>query len=216
MKISILCSSDKHPVNVWLEKWVETNSPNHEILMFREVDEIIGGDLLFLISCTVIVSHEIRCRFKKTLIIHASDLPEGRGWSPHIWDLLKGKSEIILSLIEAEDKVDSGDIWTKLAVTIPSTDLYDEINNRVFQAELKLMDYAIQKFRSIKPTKQNCLKKTTYYPKRTPKDSELNVNLSICDQFDLMRVCDPERYPSFFYYGGEKYYLYLKKSTNDK
>ena len=43
-------------------------------------------------------------------MIHASDLPKGRGWSPHIWGLINEAQQITISLLEAVDKVDSGDI----------------------------------------------------------------------------------------------------------
>ena len=48
-----------------------------------------------------------------TLVLHASDLPDGRGWSPHVWDVISGKSSLTLSLINAEDSVDTGHIWKK-------------------------------------------------------------------------------------------------------
>ncbi len=50
-----------------------------------------------------------------------------------------------------------------------------------------------------------------FYPKRTPIDSELNPNMSIVEQFDLMRVCDENRYPAFFYFKGYRYKIVLKK-----
>ena len=70
--------------------------------------------VFFLISFLHIVKKEIRHRFKHTLVIHASDLPVGKGWSPHIWEILKGNNKITVSLLEAEDKVDSGNIWKKI------------------------------------------------------------------------------------------------------
>ena len=43
-------------------------------------------------------------------MIHASDLPKGRV-GLHTWEILDGKSEITVSLIEADESVDAGDIW---------------------------------------------------------------------------------------------------------
>ena len=110
MKITILCSSSEHPVNAWLERWTSTWGDKHEIEIIREKLDMSGGDLLFLVSCSSIVKKEERQSYKKALVIHASDLPRGRGWSPHVWEILDGGVDICVTLLEVEDKVDSGDV----------------------------------------------------------------------------------------------------------
>jgi len=206
MKITILNSSQEHPVNFWLKKWIDKNKSNNKIQLIRSKKELVEGDILFLISCSELISNNERNKFKKTLVIHASDLPTGKGWSPHIWDIINGNEVITLSLLEADDKVDSGDIWTKIKLNIPSTALFDEINQIIFDAELDLMDFAVKNFNSITPLKQNN-KNQTYWPKRTPKDSEIDISKSLDEQFNLIRVCDPERFPAFFFKNGKKFKL---------
>ena len=51
------------------------------------------------------------------------------------------------------------------------------------------------------------LGKTSFYRKRTKKDSEININKSIRKQFNLLRVTDNKRYPAFFYFKKKKYIL---------
>ena len=84
MRITILNTSEIHPINVPLKQWIEKNELGHEIKLQRSKKNLGGGDLLFLISCSEIISKGDRAKFKSTLVIHASDLPSGRGWSPHI------------------------------------------------------------------------------------------------------------------------------------
>ena len=110
MKVSILCHSPTHPVTYYLKQWVHRNSDKHKVKLFYEKGELPGGDVLFLISCSDIIGLEYRNKYKKTLVIHASDLPQGRGWSPHIWQLIEGAEKLTLTLLEAEDKVDCGNI----------------------------------------------------------------------------------------------------------
>jgi methionyl-tRNA formyltransferase len=131
MNISILTTSIEHPVNAYLDKWAEKNK-NHQISIVHSKEELIPGDILFLISCSEIISKLERGKFKKTLVVHASDLPHGRGWSPHVWEIINGATDITLSLLEAEDQVDTGDIWKKISVPIPKTTLFDEINELIF------------------------------------------------------------------------------------
>lgn len=209
MKITILTTSVEHPVNAWLEKWILKSKEKHTINLIRSNKEIVSGDLLFLISCSELVSAQDRQRFNKTLVIHASDLPRGRGWSPHIWDIVNGKELITLSLLEAEDRVDSGAIWKKQQVKVPKTALYSEINSIIFEAELELMDFAVENFSTISPITQGEAE-STYWPKRTPSDSEIDIEKSISEQFDLVRVCDPKRFPAFFYKDGKKFKLKIE------
>ena len=53
--------------------------------------------------------------------------------------------------------------------------------------------------------------KETFYPKRTKKDSELDIKKSIKQQFNKLRVVDNERYPAFFIMNGQKYILKVYK-----
>lgn len=211
MRIAILCSSEDHPVNTWLEKWVKKHSKIHEITLVRKKSELQDGDILFLISSHEIIDSKIRNMFGKCLVIHASDLPTGRGWSPHIWQIIEGRNEICVSLLEAVEKVDEGPIWCKKRLNIPDTALYDEINELLFNIELDLMDYALEHFGSMVASNQDGTIKPTYYPKRKPLDSEIDPSRSIAEQFDLLRVSDPQRYPAFFKFRGQRYKVILEK-----
>ncbi len=211
MRISLLCSDEQHPVNEYLSKWISGWKDVHRIELARKKNELSGGDILFLVSCSEIVSAKDRALYRSTLVLHASDLPRGRGWSPHIWQIIEGAEEIVLSLVEAEDKVDSGRIWKKMRFSVPKHALWNEINALIFEAEIELIDYAVRCFERVTPTLQDCSVDPTYYPKRIPSDSEIDPSQSIASQFDRMRVCDPNRFPAFFILHGKKYKLVLEK-----
>ncbi|MBS83521.1 MAG: UDP-glucuronic acid dehydrogenase [Gammaproteobacteria bacterium] len=210
MKLTILCSSKEHPIFPQLLKWKESNSKNHQIHLINSRNEVSDGDILFLISCTEIIGNEIRKNFKKTLVVHASDLPKGRGWSPHVWSILKGSNKIVVSLLEAEDKVDSGNIWKKQNIYLVGHELFDEINSKIFSTTLELMNFTIENFEKIKPTSQEG-DPGEYYPQRFPKDSEIDIKKSILEQFNLLRISDTNRFPCFFNYKGHKYKIFLEK-----
>ncbi len=203
MKVSVLCSSSAHPVFRYLRKWGKYSE------LVTSKDELSGGDILFLVSCTEIIGRETRDKYKKTLILHASDLPYGRGWSPHIWQILEGRNELVLSLLEAEDEVDTGAIWEKKKIRLEGHELYDEINHKLFTAEIELMDHAIANFGKTAPQPQTG--PTSYYPRRKPEDSRLDIEKPLQDQFNLLRVADPERFPCFFEHKGVKYILKIEK-----
>ncbi|MET3053303.1 formyltransferase family protein [Pseudomonas alkylphenolica] len=211
LKITLMCSDPQHPVNRMLGDWVAAHTQDHAITVCRKKSELPGGDVLFLISCSEIILAAERARYAKVLVLHASDLPRGRGWSPHIWELVQGATFITLSLLEAADNVDSGAIWCKEVVPVPSDALYDEINNLLFQAESRLMDFAVANFGTVTPEPQSDEYEPTYYRRRVPEDSEVDPSLSLAAQFNLIRACDPRRFPAYFKLHGNVYKIMLEK-----
>jgi methionyl-tRNA formyltransferase len=211
VRITFLCSDSAHPVNIYLEKWISYNTMYHQVTLARRKSDLVGGDILFLISCSEILQASDRTAYQACLVLHASDLPEGRGWSPYVWAIINGAEELTLSLLEAEDPVDSGRIWKKLKFQIPKHALWNEINESLFLAEIELIDFAVEHFRDVLPAHQNPNITPSYYPRRTARDSRIDANIGLKDQFDLIRVCDPLRYPAFFDLHGHRYKLVLEK-----
>lgn len=211
MKVVIICSNPKHPVYPYLESWVNEKKKNYNVKLLTKVQDINdSGDILFLVSCTEIVPDSIRNKFRYSLVLHASDLPEGRGWSPYIWDILNGKDTLTLSLLNAKDPVDSGEIWKKLSIKLSGNELYDEINHLLFTAELQLISWACEHIDCSIAQPQNDTG-MSYFRKRTPEDSELDADLSIRSQFNLLRVCDPDRYPAYVIINNTKFNIRLEK-----
>jgi methionyl-tRNA formyltransferase len=215
LKIEILCSSPEHPVNPWLRRWVETRGSSDSVSLVHSKRELNSGDVLFLISCSEMIGRDIRDRFAHTAVVHASDLPEGRGWSPHIWAVLNGALEIVVSALVAEDMVDSGAIWGKTTVEIPKHALSGDINKRLFETTLKLMTRVCAMVENDEEPQPQDDRPPTYLPRRTPADSEIDPHASISSQFDALRVCDPDRFPAFFRLHGHAFEVRLKRRTTE-
>jgi methionyl-tRNA formyltransferase len=215
MKISVLCTDHNHPVNEVLVPWIGKQSETHIVDLVRRKSELQGGDLLFLVSCTEIISAPYRAMYDVCIVMHASDLPVGRGWSPHIWQIINGATVITLSAIDAADKVDTGKIWAKRTIDFEDTLTWSEINEKLFIAEIEMMDHVINNFTVITPVPQSESIEPTYYPRRVPLDSAIDPNKSIGEQFDLIRVCDPTRFPAFFEFRGRRYILKVETCVED-
>jgi methionyl-tRNA formyltransferase len=213
MNITVLCSDFMHPINPYLEKWIATATTNLNIKLVREGCGLTDGDILFLISCSEIIPKDIRDQYKVSLVLHASDLPRGRGWSPHIWELSQGSEVITVTLLEAEDKVDTGRIWKKVTVPVPKHALWSEINHLLFQAEFELINFAIKNYHNIQPQQQSAAIPPTTYLRRTKQHSQIDPYKSIAEQFDLIRMCDPNRFPAFFNFLGKRYLLKVEESN---
>lgn len=215
MLISIICSDFQHPVFPYLQKWAETWDDVSAVKIVRKISEVDKADILFLISCSEIISAADRARFGNVFVIHGSDLPSGRGWSPVVWQVLAGQRKITISLIEAQDPVDTGDIWAQEVIDIEKSDLFDDINEKLFQAELRLMSKAVTLVSAGHAPKKQNEDGASYFRKRTPADSEINPNSSIAEAFDAIRIADPNRYPAFFRLHGQTYAIELRKLPND-
>jgi methionyl-tRNA formyltransferase len=209
MKISILCSDERHPIQPRLREWCKCRGDEHQIELVGRSPELSGGDILFLVSCHEIIGASVRDRYAATLAIHASDLPDGRGWSPHIWSILAGARQLTVALFQVDDGVDTGPIWRKQRIDLEGHELFDEINDKLFSSELALMDFAIANLATIEPMPQPT--GGVRHRRRVPEDSRIDPNRSIAEQFNLLRVADPERYPAFFDLAGRCYEIIVRK-----
>jgi methionyl-tRNA formyltransferase len=212
MKISILCTDPQHPVVASLRAWRDVMSAaGHAVALAFDKAELAGGDVLFLVSCGQIIRDADRAKYGATLVLHASALPTGRGWSPHIWAIVGGQNTITVSLLEACDPVDTGPVWLETTFVLEGHELLAEINEKLFAAEIALMSRAVESFGAIVPRVQ-VGDPGPYMAKRSPADSRLDPDKSIAEQFDLLRVVDSQRYPAFFDLRGQRYVLRIEKA----
>lgn len=207
MKISIICSDDRHPVRPHLDHWAALHGNDHEISIIRKPSELIGGDILFAISCSDILRPAHRELYRHALVVHASALPRRRGWSPHMWAILEGEENITVSLLTADDPVDSGLIHHQTQFSVAPHFTLAEINASLFAAELALMDWALDHIDHAPPREQ--VGAISYCRKRTPADSRIDPASSIAAQFDLLRIADNDRFPAYFDLHGHRYTLTL-------
>lgn len=216
MKIAVLCTDPDHPVVPWLRRWqAETRAQGHEVSLWHDKKDLAGGNVLFLVSCRQIIGDAELRKFGKALVLHASDLPRGRGWSPHVWSILDGAQEITVCLLEAREPVDSGPVWFKHRFALQGHELLPEINARLFSSELELMTRALRELGSVTPTPQSG-DQGPFMRRRTAEDSRLDVNKTIAEQFDLLRVVDNARYPAFFDHRGKRYRIAIEKVEHEE
>lgn len=187
-------------------------SREHKVNWVTDLHQIQKGDMAFFLACQKIVPPEILKLNKHNLVVHESDLPKGRGWSPMTWQILEGKNEIVITLFEAKERVDSGQIYLQDRMKFEGHELIGELRRKQGEMTIKLVIDFINSYLKIMGKVQDG--EPTYYPRRRPEDSELDINKSIKDQFNLLRVVDNRRYPAFFRYRGHEYMLTVSKRKN--
>lgn len=184
----------------------------NDISVVYDVQQIPPGDVAFLLSLGQIVPQNIRDRNIHNIVVHASALPKGKGWSPLTWQVLEGKSSIPFSVFEAVDQVDAGEIYLTSNLDLTGTETLEELRKKQASETVRLCVQFVEKYPEIAAVgrKQNP-DDESFYLKRGPEDSQLDIEKSIQDQFDLLRVCDPDRYPAFFDYRGYRWVLTMER-----
>jgi methionyl-tRNA formyltransferase len=179
---------------------------NFPVKLIYKHEDVIKGEVLCLLSCEKIFKNLNYNDYN--LVIHESDLPLGKGWSPLTWQVLEGKNEIPMTLFEAAESVDAGEIYAKEYLKLNGSELLPEIKDKQGKITIKLILLFLENF-PMKGKKQ--VGESTFYDRRKAEDSKLDINKSIADQFNLLRVCDNERYPAYFSYKGSEYKILIEK-----
>ena len=110
------------------------------------------------------------------------------------------------------ERVDSGSIIEKKSIKFKGYELNGEIRHIQENEKIKIIKKFLNKYPKFKRKKQSG--KSTFFRKRKPEDSELNINKSLKKNFNLLRIVDNEKYPAFFYYKKKKYIIKIIKSNN--
>jgi UDP-2,4-diacetamido-2,4,6-trideoxy-beta-L-altropyranose hydrolase len=176
----------------------------------HDARQLPGGDLCFYLSYGRIVDHATRSKYARNLVVHASDLPKGRGWSPSTWMILEGLRRITVTLLEAEDEVDSGAIYSQDGFDVEPSDLVDQWREKLAASTVRLVADFVDGFpESVKAARMQ-VGEASHYPRRRAKDSELDPDKNIREQFNILQVVDNESYPAFFFLHGRKFELKIQ------
>lgn len=119
----------------------------------------------------------------------ADDLPIGRGRSPMNWALLEGRTHFFTNLFRYDPGVDSGDILDTLGFSIQPVDTAETMHYKNSLAMKTLIyrnldallsdGFTLRKQRDAPPT---------YYPKRSPDDSQIDFDQDLGHVEALIRA----------------------------
>lgn len=209
MNISILTDNPKSWIIPYVEILKKDLINEHTVTHVFNSKELNGGDLMLILSCEKILPKKYLDLYKSSVVVHPSKLPNGKGWSPLAWQVLENSNKIPVSLFEADKEVDSGKVYLIDYITLKGHELNEEIKDKQGKLTIKMVKKYIELFPNIKGKSQKGTE--TFYRKRNKKDNEIDIDMSIKDQFNLLRIVDNERYPAHFYKDGFEYILKIYK-----
>jgi methionyl-tRNA formyltransferase len=176
--------------------------------IFTTDDIPANNSVLFMLSCVKLVSKETLSKSDANIVVHASDLPKGKGFSPLQWQVREGAESIVLTLFEAVKDVDAGDVYFKTALPFTGTELLVDLRKAM---ALKIVDMCkdfilnFSKFHS-KPQ----IGEVTFFRRFIESDDELDINKTISELMNQLRSSDFEKYPPYFYYKGKRFYMRIE------
>lgn len=215
-----MISKQKHKVtflfdnsNQWLKKYILAHkfnlSKKYTIKYSSNKKKIYNQDIVFPIGYTKILPNSFLEDNKNVICVHTSKLPKDKGSAPIQNQILRNQKKIFISLFKATSKIDSGPLYLQDYFYLDGSELYNEIRLKQAQAVIRIIIKYLKKFPNLKQLKLS--RKSSYNKKRTPKDSELNINKTIKEQFNHLRINDNIKFPSFFIYKKNKYFIKIYK-----
>ncbi len=214
MKYKITFLLDK--TNLWFEKQLRNYdfklNNKYIFKISKNPNNIKNQDIVFPLSYTKILTESFLEKNNLVLIVHPSKLPKDKGFASLQYQILRNKNKVFMSLIKAEKKIDAGPIYSQNSFILDGTELSDEIRHIQGLKSLDIMHRFLIKYPKIKSRKQSG--RSNFNKRRYHEDSELNVNKTIKQQFNNLRINDNKFYPSFFYFKGKKYIIKIFKEIN--
>ena len=202
--------------NLWFEKQLKNYDfrLNYKYIfkISKNPNNIKNQNIVFPLSYTRILPVSFLQKNELVLIAHPSKLPKDKGFAPLQYQILRNKNKVYISLIKATKEVDAGLIYFQNYFMLNGTELSDEIRNIQGIQFLNIIKKFLIKYPKVKSKKQ--IGKGNFNKRRYPKDSQLDINKTIKQQFNHLRINDNELYPSFFYCKGQKYIIKVFKEKN--
>lgn len=178
--------------------------------IYHTTKEIHPVDVCFMLSCTKIVKKSFLEQNKHNIVVHASDLPQGKGFTPLKWQILEGKNDIPLTLFEAVEDCDAGPFYFKDYVHYDGYEMLEQIQQTMASKIIEMCNLFISDY--AKMVAKNQVGESSFYPRFKKEDDCLDINKSIAEHFNHFRIADNERYPLFFEHKGHKYNIVVKQA----
>lgn len=210
MKAAILTSP-----NQWFEPYaLQLSCKFGNAMVFTDHNEIAQPyDALFILGYHRIIEPTRLSQNRFNLVVHESDLPKGKGWSPLFWQVLEGKNEVVFTMFNAASGIDDGDVVMTRTLRLDGRELNSELRHKQALLTLEMCQEFYRDPESFLPLKPQS-GTSTFYPKRDPADSELDLDKPLREQFNLLRTVDNEAYPAFFKLDGQTFIVKIEKQVD--
>ncbi len=160
------------------------NNKSSSFIFNKSIDVLVSVNYLFIIKKNLICHPKILA-----FNIHGSLLPKYRGRTPHVWAIINGEKKTGITAHIIDNTCDTGDIIYQEEITIKKSytgaDILKIFELRYPYITLKVLNDISKN--SINRLKQD-EKKASYFPKRSPHDGKINLNMKSKKIYDWVRA----------------------------
>jgi methionyl-tRNA formyltransferase len=208
-RLTLLVNNPEAWVRPLAQRFVASLSERYRPSYVEQTSEVPEGDVAFFLGCSRIVLRDVLRRNRHNLVVHGSDLPRGRGFSPIPWQVLEGRNRIPIVLFEAVEALDAGPVYFRDVIELDGTELIDEIRQKTWGRTEALIRRFLASYPDVASAAQEG--EASEYRKRTSEDDELDPRQTLEALFDHLRIVDNDRYPAWFRHRGQRYVLKISK-----
>ncbi|MFM5840002.1 formyltransferase family protein [Aeromonas rivipollensis] len=190
MKFAIACKSD----HFWHQMKIQSPELINEASGIYKCQDDLRSllesnvDIVFFPHWSWVVPDEIIDRFT-CICFHSTPLPYGRGGSPIQNMVLNGHRDTQVVALKMTNQLDAGPIYLRQDVSLIGGG--EEVFRRIYQTTISMMKSLLTFLPS--PTEQEG--KVTIFTRRQSDDSKLDMDDSIDNIFDKIRILDVDNYP---------------------
>ncbi len=190
MKFAIACKSD----HFWHQMKIQSPELINEASGIYKCQDDLRSllesnvDIVFFPHWSWVVPDEIIDRFT-CICFHSTPLPYGRGGSPIQNMVLNGHRDTQVVALKMTNQLDAGPIYLRQDVSLIGGG--EEVFRRIYQTTISMMKSLLTFLPS--PTEQEG--EVTIFTRRQSDDSKLDMDDSIDNIFDKIRILDVDNYP---------------------
>lgn len=187
-------------------------------------DEI--ANTLLQLNADVVISMGWRRIFGATLLsqlqdrllinIHPAILPQYKGYHTEPYVIINAEKEHGITAHRLTQGLDDGDILHQLKFSISkfstTASIKAQAHDRMPEFIGELLPLIVTG--RVQEIPQDASLTKVVAPKRSPADSEVDPNVSLSDLYNIVRACDYENYPAFFYVDGQKIFISMRRADD--
>lgn len=184
--------------------------PNLKVPYWVERIRTISPDLICVMGWRQLIAPEVLTIPRLgSVAIHFSLLPEGRGFAPVNWALIRGLSRTGATLFHLDEGMDAGDIIAQVEVSIDLGDTAKDLNDRLTEASIAMFrDMLPRLVAGTAPRVPQEHSQASYYAKRIPEDGRVDWAKSALELYNNIRGLTHPYPGAFCYYGERRLYIW--------
>ncbi len=146
------------------------------------------------------------------VVMHSSDLPEGRGWAPIYYAFSEQKTEYVISGVFAANDVDSGNVIVRARFPLDARYTASFIRKLDEELSLLLVARILEQWPegNLVGIKQSGI--GSYRERRYPRDNEIDISKSLETLIPHLRGVETKN-PAFFFYSDVKYLIEIRPES---